>query len=190
MLRNFPNDLRSTAGLQSLVGEPRGSALQWKGNWIPWATSSQGDCTGEFPKGFRGRFRTSLVGIRFNRVIYIMPKHVLKLKGIRKCLETFEMTHSRVSRSSSESEAPGIPCYSWGSQGPWIGDIPMDADGEFPEEFRGGFRTSFEGMSSKSIILVIPKICLKHTDFRKYPETFETTPLECPPRVASRRPPG
>ena len=126
--------------------------------------SSQGDRTGEFPIRFRGRFRTSLAGIRFNTIINIMPKHVLKLKGIRKCLETFEMTHSRVSRSSSESEAPGILCYSWGSQGPWIGDIPMDADGEFPEEFRGRFRASFEGMSSKSIILVIPKICLKRRE--------------------------
>ena len=68
--------------------------------------------------------------------------------------------------------------------------IQMDADGEFPEEFRGGFREPFEGISSKSIILLIPKMCLKPTDFRKHSETFETTPLECPPQVAGRRLPG
>lgn len=37
---------------------------------------------------------------------------------------------------------------------------------------------------------VIPQMCLKPTDFRKHPETFKASPLECPPRVTSRRLPG
>ena len=145
MLRNFPNSLRSRARLQSLVGGPRGSALEWNGNRAPWATSSQGDRTGEFPFRFRGRFRTSLAGIRVNTIINIMPKHVLKLKDIRKCPETLEMIPARAPRSSSESEATGLLCYSGGSQGPWIaaskwtltGSSLKSPGGEVPSAFRG-----------------------------------------------------
>ena len=55
---------------------------------------------------------------------------------------------------------------------------------------QGGGSTDRTGGTLSRRFRVIPQMCLKPTDFRKHPETFEASPLECPPRVTSRRLPG
>ena len=78
MLRNFGNETRSSALLQSLVAHPRGIVLQGERNRASLTVESQGDRTENVTEEFRGRFRI-LEGTFSNTIISVMHKIVLKL---------------------------------------------------------------------------------------------------------------
>ena len=52
--------------------------------------------------------------------------------------------------------------------------IPGEPEGEFPQEFRRGFQTPFEGTLSITIFHVMPEVHLKLRYFRSA-EAFEMT---------------
>ena len=66
----------------------------------------------------------------------------------------------------------------------------MDPKGEFPEEFRGDFRSLLKGMSSETIIPFMPQMLLKQTDCKRHPETFESTVARVPRSSRKSEAPG
>ena len=105
MLRNFGNETRSSALLQSLVAHPRGIVLQGERNRASLTVESQGDRTENVTEEFRGRFRILLEGTHSNTIIYVVHKIVFKLKDLQTNRKTFGTTPARVPRSNHKLEA-------------------------------------------------------------------------------------
>ena len=93
--RNYQNDLRSGAPLESLAGGSREPLLQM-GAQGSVGRGIQGDHTSVFPKGSRGRFRSPLEGMVSTTRIHVMQIVFLNLNDVIKCSESLELTTVRI----------------------------------------------------------------------------------------------